>query len=157
MFLCVVATMWFGCSNGAQQIVSELPIFRRERISGQGLNTYIFSKIGFLSLISVVQSLVLLATTFAVAGLFHPEEIDRASAMTDLTRSYTLGADEAASEQSGDEAFTAVDLEHPSATPAPSIAQASPAPTKKPPGKFVLSALLSAGKFFQITQHILDS
>jgi ABC-type multidrug transport system ATPase subunit len=157
MFLCVVATMWFGCSNGAQQIVGELPIFRRERISGQGLNTYIFSKIGFLSLISVIQSLVLLVTTFAVAGLFHPEDIDRASAMTDLSRSYTLGADEAAFEQSGDEAFSAVDLEHPNVTPAPRIAQASAAPTKKPPSKFVLSALLSAGKFFQITQHILDS
>jgi ABC-type multidrug transport system ATPase subunit len=156
MFLCVVATMWFGCSNGAQQIVGELPIFRRERISGQGLNTYIFSKIGFLSLISIIQSLVLLATTFAVAALFHPEDIDRASAITELTGSYTLGEDEVASDQSEDGAFSAVDLEHPAATPAPSIA-ASPVARKKPPNKFVLSVLLSAGKFFQITQHVLDS
>jgi ABC-type multidrug transport system ATPase subunit len=154
MFLCIIATMWFGCSNGAQQIVGELPIFRRERVSGQGLNTYIFSKIGFLSLVSVVQALVLLFTDLAVAGWFHPEDIDRASAMTELTRSYTLGADEMASDQSEDGAFSAVDLEHSNAAPAP---RPSPTPAKRPPTKFALNALLSIGKFFQITQHILDS
>ncbi len=157
MFLCVVATMWFGCSNGAQQIVGELPIFRRERISGQGMNTYIFSKFGFLSLISVLQGLVLLLTTFTAAGWFHPEDIDRASAMTELTRSYTLGADEAAAEQSEDAGFDAVDLEHPNATPAKSAAPIAHQPIKQPPGKFALGALLTVGKFFQITQHILDS
>ena len=156
MFLCVVATMWFGCSNGAQQIVGELPIFRRERISGQGLNTYICSKIGFLSLISVLQALVLLITTFAAANWFHPEDIDRDNAMTELTRSYTLGADEAA-EQGEDAGFDAVDLEHPSATPASTVSKAAKAAVKKPPGKFALNTLLSIGKFFEITQHILDS
>jgi ABC transport system ATP-binding/permease protein len=157
MFLCVVATMWFGCSNGAQQIVGELPIFRRERISGQGLNTYIFSKIGFLSLISVLQGLVLLLTTFIAAGWFHPEDIDRDSAMTELTRSYTLGADEAAASQGEDAGFDAVDLEHPAAKPSTTASPAAQKPVKQPPSKFALNAMLSAGKFFQITQHILDS
>jgi ABC-type multidrug transport system ATPase subunit len=152
MFLCVVATMWFGCSNGAQQIVGELPIFRRERISGQGLNTYIFSKIGFLSLVTVLQALVLLFTTFISTGWFHPEDVDRANALTELTHSYTLGADEAPA----DEAFDAVDLEHPNATPAATPAK-SVAPANKPPSKFALNTLLSVGKFFQITQNILDS
>ena len=155
MFLCVVATMWFGCSNGAQQIVGELPIFRRERISGQGLNTYIFSKIGFLSLVSVLQAMVLLLTTFTAARWFHPEDIDRDSAITELTRSYTLGAEEA--DQSGDAAFDAVDLEHPTATPATSVSNVARPAAKKPPSKFALNSLLSIGKFFQITQHILDS
>jgi ABC-type multidrug transport system ATPase subunit len=154
MFLCVVATMWFGCSNGAQQIVGELPIFRRERISGQGLNTYIFSKIGFLSLVSVLQAIVLLLTTFTAARWFHPEDVDRASALTELTRSYTLGAEETADE---DTAFDAVDSEHPNAAPAASVSPVRSAPVKKPPGKFGLNALLSVGKFFQTTQHILDS
>ena len=154
MFLCVVATMWFGCSNGAQQIVGELPIFRRERISGQGINTYIFSKIGFLSLVSVLQALVLLFTTFTAARWFHPEDVDRASALTELTRSYTLGAEENADQ---DAAFDAVDLEHPNATPAASPSQTATTPAKKPPSKFALNTLLSVGKFFQITQHILDS
>ena len=52
MFLCVVATLWFGCSNGAQQIIKELPIFRRERICGLGLNAYLFSKYLFLGAIT---------------------------------------------------------------------------------------------------------
>src|SRR5947207_13838842 len=56
MFLCIVATMWFGCSNGAQQIVGELPIFRRERVSGQGLNAYVLSKLGFLSTVTLAQA-----------------------------------------------------------------------------------------------------
>ena len=155
MFLCVVATMWFGCSNGAQQIVGELPIFRRERISGQGINTYIFSKIGFLSLISVLQALVLLITTFAAASWFHPEDIDRDNAMTELTRSYTLGAEEA--EQGEDAGFDAVDLDHPQPTPTATVSQAIHKPVKQPPGKFALNTLLSIGKFFQITQNILDS
>lgn len=77
MFLCVVATMWFGCSNGAQQIVSELLIFRRERVSGQGLNAYVLSKFGFLSLVSLAQAAVLLIVTlFCSQIIFHPEKID---------------------------------------------------------------------------------
>lgn len=63
-FLAVVATMWFGCSNGAQQIVGELSIFRRERISGQGINAYIFSKFGFLSLLTTAQAAILFVTIY---------------------------------------------------------------------------------------------
>ena len=59
MFLCVVATLWFGCSNGAQQIIKELPIFRRERICGLGLNAYLFSKYLFLGAITALQALPL--------------------------------------------------------------------------------------------------
>lgn len=155
MFLCVVATMWFGCSNGAQQIVGELPIFRRERISGQGLHTYIFSKIGFLSLVSILQGVVLLITIFTVAGWFHPEGIERASVMNELERSYTLGAEENAAEQSAD--FDVIDLDNPAPAPTTSARpRATPVP-KQPPSKFTLKALLSIGQFFQITQHILDS
>lgn len=156
MFLCVVATMWFGCSNGAQQIVGELPIFRRERISGQGLNTYIFSKIGFLSLVSVTQAIVLLLSTFAVANWFHPEGIDRETAMSEMMRAYSLGAEENVTEVSND--FEVLDLDNPSATPA-SVPSATPPPRpkKSPPSKFALNTLLSVGSFFQITQHIIDS
>ena len=67
MFLCIVATMWFGCSNGAQQIVGELPIFRRERVSGQGLNAYVLSKLGFLSAVSLAQAV----RSFVYHILYH--------------------------------------------------------------------------------------
>ena len=76
MFLCVVATMWFGTSNGAQQIVGELPIFRRERVSGLGLNVYLHSKLSFFCLVTSVQALALLFTASCVAMAVHPRGTD---------------------------------------------------------------------------------
>ena len=76
MFLCLVATMWFGCSNGAQQIVTELPIFRRERVCGQGMNVYVLSKWLFLTIASLAQAMVLLTTTLTIAHFNYPETCD---------------------------------------------------------------------------------
>lgn len=59
-FACLIATLWFGCSNAAQAIVRELPIFCRERIAGLSMHPYIVSKTLFLSLISFGQILLLL-------------------------------------------------------------------------------------------------
>ncbi|WP_395735943.1 ATP-binding cassette domain-containing protein [Prosthecobacter sp.] len=59
-FACLIATLWFGCSNAAQAIVRELPIFCRERIAGLSMHPYIMSKTLFLSLISGVQIVLLL-------------------------------------------------------------------------------------------------
>lgn len=70
-FLALVATLWFGCSNGAQQIVSELPVFQRERVSGQGRNAYILSKVGFLTTITLLQAVVLVGTVLVGARAFH--------------------------------------------------------------------------------------
>lgn len=75
LFLAIIATMWFGCSNAAQQIVGELPIFRRERVSGLGLNCYIQSKFLFLFGITAFQALLLLASLTVVASLAHPVDI----------------------------------------------------------------------------------
>ncbi|MDB6069257.1 MAG: hypothetical protein JWL81_428 [Verrucomicrobiales bacterium] len=74
MFLCVVATLWFGTSNGAQQIVSELPVFRRERVSGQGINVYIQSKFAFLTAITATQAMLLFFTVIVSAAIFHPPD-----------------------------------------------------------------------------------
>lgn len=60
-FACLIATLWFGCSNAAQTIVRELPIFRRERIAGLNLPPYILSKSLFLAGIAWMQALLLLA------------------------------------------------------------------------------------------------
>lgn len=59
-FTCLIATLWFGCSNAAQTITRELPVFRRERIAGLGLHSYILSKTLFLSAIAWIQVLLLL-------------------------------------------------------------------------------------------------
>jgi ABC-type multidrug transport system ATPase subunit len=61
-FACLIATLWFGCSNAAQTIVRELPIFRRERIAGLSLPPYILSKSLFLACIAWIQVLLLLAS-----------------------------------------------------------------------------------------------
>ena len=75
MFLCVVATLWFGCSNGAQQIIKELPIFRRERICGLGLNAYLFSKYLFLGVITAFQALLLLIIVQTTSHLVRPAKL----------------------------------------------------------------------------------
>lgn len=87
-FLAIVATLWFGCSNGAQQIVGELPVFQRERVSGQGRNAYITSKIGFFSFVTLIQALFLLTTMLGSAGWFHPDDsvTGRDQQVTDLLR-----------------------------------------------------------------------
>jgi ABC-type multidrug transport system ATPase subunit len=58
-FLSVVAVLWFGTSNAAQQIVSELAIFRRERVCGMGLHVYLQSKLGFTFIVTALQAALL--------------------------------------------------------------------------------------------------
>ncbi len=59
MFFAYLSTLWFGCSNAAQEIVRELAIYRRERLVGVGTNSYLASKFLFLSGITCVQALLL--------------------------------------------------------------------------------------------------
>lgn len=75
-FLCIVATLWFGCSNGAQQIVKELPIFRRERVCGLGMHCYIQSKYLFLGVVTAFQALLIYIVTLSIAGWIHPMDLD---------------------------------------------------------------------------------
>ncbi|MGV3531477.1 MAG: FHA domain-containing protein [Chthoniobacteraceae bacterium] len=62
LFFAYVATLWFGCSNAAQEIVKELPIYRRERLVGVGAHTYLISKFAFLTVITCIQAALLYAT-----------------------------------------------------------------------------------------------
>ncbi len=75
MFLAAIATLWFGCSNGAQQIVAELAIFRRERLAGLGINAYMLSKFVFLTAITTVQAVLIFVTITAVSYVIHPEKL----------------------------------------------------------------------------------
>ena len=72
MFLGLIATMWFGCSNGAQQIVGELPIVKREQICGLGRNVYLSSKFAFQGFVSCVQGLLLFMIIIPVGYAIHP-------------------------------------------------------------------------------------
>ena len=57
-FLMAIASLWLGANNAAREIVSEGPIFKRERMFNQGILTYIFSKITVLIMFSTIQSLL---------------------------------------------------------------------------------------------------
>ncbi len=86
MFLSLIATLWFGCSNGAQQIVSELAIYRRERLAGLGIHTYVISKFLFLLAITGVQAVMLYAMILIFSPIFHRET---APDLEDAVKDYT--------------------------------------------------------------------
>ena len=68
MFFAYLATLWFGCSNAAQEIVKELAIYRRERLVGVGAHSYLASKYLFLTAVTAVQALILYATMLIGSG-----------------------------------------------------------------------------------------
>jgi len=66
MFLLGVAAIWFGCSNAAREIVAEIAIYRRERMVGLGIPSYVASKLAILGLLCGFQCAVLLG----IVGFF---------------------------------------------------------------------------------------
>ncbi|MBV8375579.1 MAG: FHA domain-containing protein [Verrucomicrobia bacterium] len=74
-FFAYLATLWFGCSNSAQEIVKELPIYRRERLVGLSRWSYLTSKFVWMASLTASQSLLLYATIavgkFGVHGNFQ--------------------------------------------------------------------------------------
>ncbi|MGH8046603.1 MAG: ATP-binding cassette domain-containing protein [Chthoniobacterales bacterium] len=68
LFFAYIATLWFGCGNAAQEIVRELPMFRRERLVGLGRNAYLLSKYLSIARITVAQSLLAYLVMQVCAG-----------------------------------------------------------------------------------------
>jgi len=64
LFFIYIATLWFGCSNAAQEIVAEMPIYHRERLVGLHRGSYVFAKWLFLSAVTIVQA----ALVYGIAG-----------------------------------------------------------------------------------------
>jgi len=60
-FYSYIATLWFGASNSAQEVIRELPIYRRERLVGLSRSSYLASKFLWLGGLTVFQSLLLYA------------------------------------------------------------------------------------------------
>jgi ABC transport system ATP-binding/permease protein len=61
-FFAYIGTLWFGCSNSAQEIVKELPIYRRERLVGLSRWSYLASKFIWMAGLTAVQALLLYVT-----------------------------------------------------------------------------------------------
>lgn len=55
LFLIAISAVWFGVNNASKEIVSETPIYLRERMFNLEIGNYILSKIVVLSLIASVQ------------------------------------------------------------------------------------------------------
>ncbi len=68
LFFAYVATLWFGCGNAAQEIVREIPMFRRERLIGLGRPAYLASKFLSLSALTIAQSLLMYGVMQACVG-----------------------------------------------------------------------------------------
>ena len=66
LFFAYLATLWFGCSNAAQEIVKEIAIYRRERLIGVGAHAYLTSKFLFLTAITGIQALLLFGALLAL-------------------------------------------------------------------------------------------
>ncbi|MEA1785141.1 ATP-binding cassette domain-containing protein [Arenibacter sp. GZD96] len=64
IFLTSISAIWFGVSNSAKEIVSELPIYKRERMFNLNINTYIVSKLLILALIAMVQVIVFVSIIY---------------------------------------------------------------------------------------------
>src|SRR5262249_1932758 len=87
LFMVVIIVLWFGCNNAAKEIVKEEAIYGRERAVNLGILPYLSSKFLLLSLITALQSLVLMVLLYgALEGLHHfdarfqvPPEIYRLS------------------------------------------------------------------------------
>ena len=163
-FLCVVSTLWFGCSNGAQRIVSEVPIFRRERVCGLGLHTYLQSKLLFLSGLTAVQAVVLFFTVFTSAHFLQKSEFDRREFATKVEERIMGGplaaAPDPADEQSPDD-FEVVGADEAGKKPAPKPTATATAARKPPPpsrpGALMLGSVSALANYFYLKDNLLDS
>ena len=59
LFFAYLGTLWFGCSNAAQEIVREIPIYRRERMVGLGRHQYLLSKFLLSGTLTALQGVFL--------------------------------------------------------------------------------------------------
>ena len=72
MFVTALAAIWFGCSATAREIVAEWPIYRRERMVGLSILSYLGSKTAVLLGIAAVQATLLLGIVAWACGVQSP-------------------------------------------------------------------------------------
>ena len=72
LFVTALAAIWFGCSSMAREIVTEWPIYRRERMVGLSIGAYVASKMTVLLGIAAIQCLLLLAIVAPACRIDSP-------------------------------------------------------------------------------------
>jgi ABC-type multidrug transport system ATPase subunit len=71
LFLVAITIMWFGCNNAAKEIVKEEAIYGRERAVNLGILPYLSSKFLVLTVISAVQTLLMMLLIYGVMEALH--------------------------------------------------------------------------------------
>ena len=69
MFVMALAAIWFGCSATAREIVNEWPVYKRERMVGMSLASYLGSKVALLVFITTIQTALLVSIVGWGCGL----------------------------------------------------------------------------------------
>ncbi len=163
MFLCVVATLWFGCSNGAQQIVRELAVFRRERLCGLGLHAYLQSKYLFLGAVTAFQALLLYGVTLTIGGWIHPMDINEdlfRQRMAEICYPPPAASDASAAETVE---FDVITEDDPAAAAATATAdsgmdlEAVMQEEERRKKSLPVELLVRAGTFFEVANNLMDA
>ncbi|MDC1493076.1 ATP-binding cassette domain-containing protein, partial [Flavobacteriaceae bacterium] len=63
-FITALSAIWFGTNNAAREIVSELSIFKRERMFNMDISPYLLSKISVLAFFSIIQSAIFIGILY---------------------------------------------------------------------------------------------
>jgi ABC transport system ATP-binding/permease protein len=90
LFLMVVASFWFGCSNVARELVSDRSVFRRERMAGLGVVPYLASVYTVQLALAAMQILVMVVIGWVLVGL-HPLSIVPAFVLLMVTAAAGIG------------------------------------------------------------------
>lgn len=69
LFLLVISSIWFGCSNAAREIVSEQAIYTRERMVNLSIPAYVGSKFLVQAGLTLAQCITLLIITYAMLDM----------------------------------------------------------------------------------------
>ena len=154
MFLCVVAALWFGCSNGAQQIIKELPVFRRERVCGLGLHSYLVSKYLFLGGITLLQALALLLVAQSTSHVIRPAKMSVVELHEEF-RAITAPQTVSATRGGEEESFEAVETNPQKETRPPAASAPSRQSSFVPLPDLWLSAV--AAWFFELRWNFRDA
>ncbi len=157
-FIAVIAAMWFGCSNAAQQIIGEIQIVGRERVCGLGLNTYYFSKLTFLSLLTAAQTVLLLVCTIGFGNLWHPEPFNENDFGDRLTRRMTAQAGiETPIGPAADDFYAVGDDEPPIVETSTKPAADAPPPPPAAPSEATVTRLTTLASVFAIGNNLAES
>lgn len=92
LFFAYLATLWFGCSNAAQEIVREVPIYRRERMVGLGRHAYLTSKFVLWGGLTAAQGTFLYGCLWAARWALYPDPDDGLLRGLDGSAAWYLGS-----------------------------------------------------------------